>query len=657
MKAFHHSRYAFYRSPFGAVQCPQTVILRLSLSSEAKQAYVVSNKKTSMKECGSIGGLQLFEGELELSQSGLAYYHFEAATENGVVRIGCKPGYTGGESIICGPQEQPLPWQITVYEAFDTPDWSKGVVFYQIFTDRFFAGNPQQNSYGANYHKSKKRKIYVHDSWDEEVAYLPFDTETEYTPCDFFGGDIEGIRQKLPYLKSLGVGAVYLNPIFEAASNHKYDTADYKKIDPMFGDEETFKALCDEAGQMGIRIILDGVFSHTGSDSIYFNKEKRYDTDGAYDSQQSPYYDWYTFLNYPDQYVSWWGFKTLPEINEMRSAFLDFITGDEGVLHHWQVMGASGWRLDVADELPEEFLKSLRISVKKTDPQALIMGEVWEDASNKFSMGVKRRYCMGKELDSVMNYPWRNTLINFLLKKISANECKERLLTLCENYPEPFLYSLFNLSSSHDVSRVLTELCGAPPKETMTRQQQATVRFSGAELETGKALIKLFFLLLFALPGSPCIYYGDEAGMQGMGDPFNRRTFPWGNEDQKIVQWIQLLGKIREDNTLRTGKYVIGCMRETLFIIRFCDGINAFGKQCGKGLLLFAVNMGLHDRIILDFKALMDGPYAQELEAFEGWVLKDIQNEQQYQIENALLTIPLPASSAVILKGEEISLL
>ncbi|MHB1315480.1 MAG: glycoside hydrolase family 13 protein [Christensenellales bacterium] len=657
MKAYHHSRDVFYRAPFGAVPCPQTVLLRLSLSAEAKQAYVISHKKNAMKDCGTLGDMRLFEGNLQITESGLAYYYFEAHTENGIVRIGCKPGYTGGESVVCPPQEQPTPWQITAYEPFDTPAWSKGAVFYQIFVDRFHAGNHAKNQLGIEYHRSKNRTIKMHPSWNDEVAYLPQEGEQEYLPHDFFGGDLEGVRQKLPYLKSLGVGAIYFNPIFEAPSNHKYDTADYKKIDPMFGDEITFKSLCEEAEEMGIRIILDGVFSHTGSDSIYFNKEKRYETQGAYNSQESPYYGWYTFMEFPDQYKSWWGFQTLPEVDEMRPAFLDYITGDNGVLHYWQSMGAGGWRLDVADELPEDFIRRLRTSVKKADEEAFVLGEVWEDASNKFSMGVKRRYCMGEELDSVMNYPWRNTLISFLLKKINAAECREKLLALCENYPKPFLYSLFNLSSSHDVCRVLTELCGAPSKESLTRRQQADIRYTGAELEQGKTLAKLFFLMLYALPGSPCIYYGDEAGLQGMGDPFNRRPYPWGKEDQGMVEWLRFLGKLRKEKVCRTGNYVIASIRETMIFLRFCDGKDAFDVPCGKELLLVAVNRGLHDRIIVDFKSLTEGPYIQGLELFEGWKLRELKTGQEFMIENAMLTMQLPPSGCLVLKGTENSLL
>ena len=197
----------------------------------------------------------------------------------------------------------------------------------------------------------------------------------EYLSNDFFGGNLDGVRKKLPYLKELGITAIYLNPIFTAYSNHKYDTGDYESIDPMFGDNGLFECLCKEAEERGIRVILDGVFNHTGSDSKYFNKDGTYPTVGAYQSEDSPYFGWYKFTKHPDEYECWWGIKTLPAVNENEPSFVDYsLTAPDAIIKKWLHLGASGWRLDVADELPSEFIKTMRREVKSAKEDAVIIG-------------------------------------------------------------------------------------------------------------------------------------------------------------------------------------------------------------------------------------------------------------------------------------------
>ena len=359
---------------------------------------------------------------------------------------------------------------------------------------------------------------------------------------------MEGIRLKLPYLKSLGVTCLYLNPIFEAHSNHRYDTADYNKIDPLLGTQEDFCNLCEEAHKQGIRILLDGVFNHTGSDSVYFNKKKRYPGKGAYNSKKSRYYGWYYFTKHPDEYACWWGVKIMPTLNKNNPAVQQFFMGKEGVIHHWLSKGADGFRLDVADELGDLFLDGIHARVKAEDPGKLVLGEVWEDASNKISYSVQRRYLQGKQLDSVMNYPFKDAILNFFQDHDGEEFC-ERILTIVENYPTPVLNLVMNSISTHDTLRAITALAG-PPRNSLSKDLQATYQMDWGTYQHGKYLLKMAAALQFTLPGIPCIYYGDEAGMQGYGDPFNRGCYPWGKEDQDLLSFFTTLGQMRVNHSL-----------------------------------------------------------------------------------------------------------
>ena len=325
------------------------------------------------------------------------------------------------------------------------------------------------------------------------------------------------------------------------------------KIDPLLGNEEDFKALCKEADKYGIKVILDGVFSHTGSDSIYFNREKRYDSTGAFNSQESQYYPWYSF-NSDGTYKSWWGIDTLPETNEENEAFIEFITGENGVLKKWLELGASGYRLDVADELPDKFLDALFKSVKAHNKDNFIIGEVWEDASNKFSHGGRRRYLLGNQLDSVMNYPFANAILDFMRYGIAEN-FMETVVTICENYPKTILDSLMNHIGTHDTARILTRLVNYEI-EHKPREIQASFRLSESELKSAKTLLKTATVLQYTLPGFPSLYYGDEAGLQGGSDPFNRAFYPWGKEDKSLISWYKKLGEIRHS---------LPCLKEGVF--------------------------------------------------------------------------------------------
>ena len=363
------------------------------------------------------------------------------------------------------------------------------------------------------------------------------------TNSDFFGGDLKGVREKLPYLKKLGVTCLYFNPIFESHSNHRYDTADYSKIDPQLGTEQDFSELCAAAKELGIWVILDGVFSHTGSDSVYFNREGRYPEPGAYQSQETPYSSWYSFRSWPDSYDCWWNFDTLPNVRETDPSYNSYINGEAGIVRKWLRAGASGWRLDVADELPDEFIDRLAETAKAEKPDALVLGEVWEDASNKSAYGVRRRYLLGNQLDSVMNYPFRDAIFGFLLGN-DPRHFAEIVENLVENYPAQCLHLLMNHIGTHDTERALTVL-GGEPSGGRGREWQSAQRLSAEQRELGKRRLKLASLIQYLLPGVPCLYYGDEAGMEGYRDPFNRACYPWGREDQELLRWYETLGALR----------------------------------------------------------------------------------------------------------------
>ena len=372
----------------------------------------------------------------------------------------------------------------------------------------------------------------------------------------------------------MGVDFIYLNPIFEAHSNHRYNTADYTKIDPLLGGEGDFARLCREAAALGIRVLLDGVFSHTGSDSVYFNQARRYPLDGAVNRPDSPYRSWYHFTRYPDQYDAWWGVKTLPETVETDPSFLEFITGEGGVIAQWMEKGASGFRLDVADELPDPALDRIAQRIKAFGPDKIVLGEVWEDASNKVSYSQRRRYLLGGQLDSVMNYPFRTAILEFLRLGDGAGFFR-RVMEIAEHYPPSVLHSLMNPLSTHDTLRALTCLGGELPGRPQDAQyggdgeggedgglppiqpgdiyaqgrdrewQAARMHPSSRQYLEGVTRLRLAMVLQYLLPGVPSIYYGDEAGMWGYNDPFNRCCYPWGGEDRPLVDFVRRLGAFR----------------------------------------------------------------------------------------------------------------
>lgn len=509
--------------------------------------------------------------EHTFSQAGLYFYHFEYDTSFGRGRIFM---HSAGKGCFSDSSNE---WQQTVYlPDFTTPEDFPGGVMYQIFPDRFFAsGTPKKNV---------PEDRVIHKSFTEEPEWQENEQHHRWN-VDFYGGDLKGIEMKLPYLKELGVTCIYLNPIFEAHSNHRYDTADYMKIDPLLGDYDDFVSLCKEAEKFGMKILLDGVFSHTGADSIYFNKYKRYENDGAYNSQQSLYYSWFNFKKWNTDYDSWWGINTLPETNEEDEKFCEFIAGKDGVVEKWLKAGAYGFRLDVADELPDSFIVKLRDAVKRTKPEGLLLGEVWEDASNKISHGGRRQYFSGRELDSVMNYPFRSAIIDFM-KTADAERFMDSVLTICENYPPQVLCCLMNHLGTHDTERIFSIL-GGLDGENIGRERQRELKLSEKQKNQAEKLLRQAVVLQYTLPGVPSIYYGDEMLTEGLKDPFNRTFFPWDKEKPQVWYDLEFLGKVRKKyDCLKKGKF---------YPVSAAMGCVAFVRASEKDSLMVIANNNDHE--------------------------------------------------------------
>ena len=528
----------------------------------------------------------------------LLWYYFIVKEADKIFYYGNNAARLGG----WGQQyeQEPPSYQITVYDrGAVTPDWMKQAVVYQIFPDRFNRGDVPLSQF------SGKPNALLHGNWNDLPRYIKDPAGGGILYFDFFGGTLKGIREKLDYLADMGITCLYLNPVFESRSNHHYDTGNYKKIDSFLGTEEDFINLCKEAKEKGIRVILDGVFSHTGDDSIYFNRRGNYPGTGAYQSKTSPYHSWYQFKKFPEEYSSWWGDKSLPEVDETDSSYQDFIIRDEdSVLKHWLKAGISGWRLDVADELPDEFLKVFYSELKKSDPDAAMIGEVWEDASNKISYSKQRAYLCGGKLDSVMNYVLRRLMLDFLVGRADAGYTNTLYLQQMENYPKENLYAMLNLAGSHDVERVLSVLEGQVSsnnkennleKEASVETVQPEKETVLSNLSTGEQRLLLLWAWQMTLPGMPCIYYGDEAGLKGGKDPDNRRPYPWGRENKQLQAYCRAFVQLRKKHdALRTGRMIPVYAEGDVYIYARSieGGKDVFGKPAEDGLFFVALNRG-----------------------------------------------------------------
>lgn len=531
-----NSRDTEYKKPFGAVKVGEKITLKFPVEKSlrvtevtliARDNYGVAEFRKELAKTSSEGGFDNYTITFSYEREGVFWYRFELKTEDDTTIY---VGKTEGSKAVAGEW---LPeWQQTVYKSgFRTPDYLKGGVIYQIFPDRFKkAGTSADPAYG------------VKKEWNEPLTLV--DPDGVYRANDFYGGNIKGVISKLGYLADLGVTAIYFNPIFLSHSNHRYDTADYMKIDPVFGTEEEFKELLISAEKVGISIILDGVFNHTGADSIYFNRFNRFPSLGAYQSKNSPYYEWFTFQCFPEEYTCWWGCTNVPTVRRDAKGYRELIAGEGGVIEKWTKMGVKGWRLDVVDELSDDFVVKIRNRLKSVDPDAVLIGEVWEDASTKISYDQKRRYLFGDELDGVMNYPYKYAILS-LVAYGDEDAFIDRIMTIAENYPKAVLDCSMTLIGTHDTVRALNALGNTSGGEFISKFEKQKFRMSGTQYESARARLMVGSAIQFFLPGVPTVYYGDEIGMQGFEDPLNREPMPEKGDDI-ILAHYKTLGAVRK---------------------------------------------------------------------------------------------------------------
>ncbi len=577
----HNTHDPFFRNPAGPVPAGSEVTFRILCDDAASVILRMWMGEERAYPMDSDGG-QVWEITVTVPPvTGLCWYDFIIYHRDGHTwRYGAQEDDLGGEGHLC--EGRVHSFRVTLYDKkWKTPEWMHGAVIYQIFPDRFFRAPTE-----AQDTDERRRR---HKSWDED--FFPI-RERENGSMDFWGGTLNGIREKLPYLRDMGVTVLYLNPVFLSQHNHHYDTGDYTQIDPGLGTAAEFDALVRACEEAGIRVLLDGVFSHTGQDSLYFNAFGRYPGVGAAQSWDSPYASWYTFEEYPSRYRCWWGDPSLPECRKEDPSYQKFMfRPKEGIVPRWLHAGASGWRLDVADELSMDFLRKLRRSARKARRDALVLGEVWEDASNKVSYGETRCYCTGDTLDSVMNYPLRDGILSFVRGAGTAFDLARLVRHQAEVYPVPFRYALMNLLGSHDRARVLNVLA---EKECagMPRAEQRRVRLTADEYALAVRRFRTCVDLICALPGCPTIYYGDEAGLTGCADPFCRKPFPWGHEDRDLQAYVAAkLTHHRDSAVLKTGLCEVEALdADTLRIRRYTEkGRDAFGRRAAKGEEVFTI--------------------------------------------------------------------
>ena len=634
MSWYHHSRDPRYKKPFGAVKTGETVSVCLDGDAGCTPQLLLD-----------MPGWQL---TVPMEWDGACYRaSFKAPA------YPCRMGYGfrldggrffGAESGEAQFSHTPVLFGLTVYDgAFQTPAWFRNAVCYQIFPDRFFCSDRARFLSAAAEERASGRPIFTHPDWNEQPYYQKHGGADHYMPDDYFGGDLCGIREKLPYLVSLGVTCIYLNPIFAAHSNHRYNTADYRNIDPILGTNEDFTALCEAAKAVGIRIVLDGVFSHTGDDSVYFDRYHRYGDDGACQSKTSPYYAWYRFYDYPKRYECWWNFETLPNVEELTPSYVEFIQGKNGVLHTWLDRGASGWRLDVADELPDPFIRGVRTTIKAHDPDAVLIGEVWDNCATKCGPDGRRGYVNGDALDAPMNYQFRDPTIEFLNGRIDAYAYADSQNRLLSDYPKPFYDACLNLLGSHDTERARTALCGIPNARTLSREEQVAYVPDETALAVSKARLLCGYALMMVLPGVPCIYYGDEAGMLGMIDPLNRGTFPWGAEDTDLLEQVRAwIGVHKQSDAIRNGGVRIAAIgKRTLAVVR----------DSKDETLLLLVNAGAAPTRAVLYPALFrEGPDADKPLSLTG---RYTATDGSTVDVRDTLSVTVPANGALLLRKSE----
>ena len=520
--------------------------LILNSDGEEEKSLVAGCWKNSSRDA------DVYSFNLDVLRLNVGLYFFTARFKTVVGELYAIPSYDEVRFTENQPREG---FQITVSDfKYDDNSFCHGGVIYHIFVDRFKSSGRFPPKDGA---------VLVKD-W-ATVAEYPEYPGAHMKNNSFYGGDLKGIESELPYLSSLGVKIIYLSPIFEAKSNHKYDTADYMSVDSMFGGEAALKSLIKKSKKLGISIILDGVFNHTGDDSIYFNRYANYPSIGAYQSRDSEYYSWYDFKSYPDKYTAWWGIEILPRINPDNPTCRSFFTGNEGVISKYSRLGVDGFRLDVIDELSDDFVSDIKRVLSENNSRSILYGEVWEDPSNKIAYGKRKQYYRGSEIDGAMNYPLRRGIIDFL-KSERTDTLRYALTSVLNNAPERIRNTMMNILGTHDTERILTVLAGES-SYGKSNMYLSKARMSDKEREIGKAMLKTAYTVLATLPGLPTIFYGDEAGLEGYGDPFNRMPYPWGREEGDLIEHYQRLGEIRKThNVYKRGEFRLHILDDNILV-------------------------------------------------------------------------------------------
>lgn len=649
---FYNSRDLKHKAPFGAQPQGSEISFKLAVNTETikKARLVVETQKIvgnmekvsyhdeikyPLKKSEVQGDKELWSCTVKFYNMNVYAYYFEIETEDGLVYYGnneqdfsftvFKLKGTNGIGKLYTDKDKLIKYTQTIYDGeFKTPDWSKDVIYYYIFPERFKNGDK------SNDPKPGVRKFYgdqdieFHDNWNDK-PYVPGEEGTDDIYCnDFFGGDLEGVRQKLDYLKDLGINTIYFNPIFQAISNHKYDTTDYMKIDEAFGTNEEFENLVEEAKEKGIRIILDTSINHCGSDSVYMDRYSKYEGLGAFKGEEiqkdSPYYDWFIWNEeaekVDDKYERWLGVPSLATLAEVDS-YKDFAYRDENsVTKYWLNMGIGGWRMDVAPWKSDIFWREWRREVKNTNADALTICETWFDSS---------KYLLGDQFDSTMNYLFRYPIFEYA-KGGSAADFVNVLEMVRENYPDEAFYSLMNLLSTHDSARALYEF----------GYKEAGESEEAVELAKKRLLMCTLFQMTY--PGAPAIYYGDEVGVTGGDDPKNRATYPWeedgGKPDYSLLNIFKSLTKLRNENkVLRRGSVEFAYADENVIVML---------RNLGEDYALIAVNNAKEDKNI-----------SLELSHYKlpKKMINPLKNEEAIEVDGRSLELKVPAVSGVVFLG------
>lgn len=562
------SRNLAFKSPFGAqpagtqiaftvtadhpgLKRATLVIERRHLSGNQEQLSYEPMVRIPMAAQG-----QAFMASHAFTGTGIYGYWFEIETDQGVYALQNnkdsiywtrEKGSMGAASVERLPADlkRVRRYRQTIHApGFQVPDWARDTVYYYVFPERFRNGdkrNDPRPGGGRPQDRYQDRDVERHVRWNEK----PFkpgtgDGSDALFNNDFFGGDLQGLIDKLDYIQRLGANALYLTPVFRAPSNHKYDAADYRQIDPAFGSNADFERLCAEAAKRGIRVIPDTSLNHVGADSPYFNRFNNFPAGGAFDGGKpnpaSPYASWFKFKpeeKDPDkQFQGWVGVTDLPELDKNSAAWRAYAYRDaDSVTRLWLNRGAAGWRMDVVPWVPDDFWREWRAAVKTTKPDALTVAETWFDAS---------KYFLGDMFDSTMNYIFRNAVLDYAAGK-SARQMAANLELLREAYPPQAFSALMNLLSTHDQPRALHHFG------------------EDTDLALAKQRLRLAVFFQMTYPGAPTIYYGDEVGVGGGDDPFNRAPYPWADEgglpDEALLAEFRRLVQLRHDlPVLRHGR-------------------------------------------------------------------------------------------------------